>query len=187
MFCSVVNLWHISAQTIYGSVRLPICVPPNVKLIPTPLHVTRLQRSNAIAEGKVFHLHDMKYLYCMFISLVTFPLAWHIKLQCRGVHCLLACSWTQSQSQSEQMLTHLLSHLLLHERFNQDFFFLFLFFPTLLSSKYWPELWAPLCSFISVCAGANLEWTSIHFESQDKSVIKDAELKIRNSDLYIMP
>ena len=44
MFCSVVHLWHISLRTINESVRFPICVPSNVKHVPTPLTAGSIQR-----------------------------------------------------------------------------------------------------------------------------------------------
>lgn len=111
-----------------------------------------------------------------FISEVFTRMAHQIPLQ--RTHCFPAWLWTKSKGQSEQMLTHLLC--VLHTHFHSQFPFFQHYYQADTSLNY--EL---PCFYSLESSGANLEWTSIHYETQDKSVIKDAELKIEN--LYIMP
>lgn len=139
--------------------------------VPSYQHATPLQCTHAIAEGKLFHLHEIKHVYVYFITEVYTCMTLQ---NCTAEDALPPGLPVNPDSESLRVSKCYLIQT--YTLFNQDFFF-----STLLSNEHC-EL---LCGHSSQSAEASLEWTSILFNWQDKSV-RDAELIIRNSDLYTM-
>lgn len=141
--------------------------------VPSYQHATPLQCTHAITEGELFHLHEIKHLYIYFITEVYTCMTLQ---NCTAEDALPPGLPVNPDSESvwANVISFRLIHSLIRISFSQHF--------CQMNTGLNCEL---LCGHSSQSAGASLEWTSILFNWQDKSV-KDAELIIRNSDLYTM-